>query len=746
MTKQQFSRYASVILDLSLDKKLDYGIPTTLIDQVQPGVKVSVPLRGKIRHGFVHSIKETCDFPSVQPIQELACSDVLITEDIFRLALWMSDYYFAPLSKVLKTILPSTIRKEGQHKEQLYVKRGKTREELANYCREIRNKSSKQAAVLDVMLKQKSGILFTELLELSNSGRSSIKTLEKHGYLTIDKMKIDRSPLENASYIKTHPKKLNPDQQKALKKITHSIEKNTFEPHLLYGVTGSGKTEVYLQAIDKALSLNKTTIMLVPEISLTPQTVERFKSRFEGAIAILHHRLSQGERFDEWHKIRKGEAKIVIGARSAIFSPLPNLGVIIVDEEHESSYKQSEEAPCYNARDIAVMRGRLTNSTVILGSATPSLESFYNSEKGKYTLSKLDYRANKATRPTVKIIDMKQEYAKAQGYTNFSEALLDGIKKRQEVGEQTILFLNRRGYHTVLLCKACGEAVKCNQCDVSLTYHKKSGELSCHLCSHSIPRPKQCPKCRSPETMQFKGVGTEQIEKSLYAIFPDLRVLRVDADTTKHKGSHQKLLRDFGTGKADVLIGTQMIAKGLHFPQVTLVGVLNSDSALNLPDFRSSETVFQLLTQVAGRSGRGAISGEVLIQSCMPEHSTIQLAANQDYEGFYKEEMHSRHFFDYPPYQKIVKVAFSGPEEKEVLRFANYWQERLSSLLSEEFSIHPVVASGYAKIKNRFRFHLLIRGKSILTINKALSKIHCSTKKPREIKVLFDIDTQSTYF
>lgn len=746
MSRSDYALYASVILEVGVGKSLDYGVPCELIEQVKPGMKVTVPLRGRAQTGFVYQLKTSSDYFPVQPIQALSSTDALITAEVFELALWLAKYYCTPLNKVFQAILPSTIRKEGQHKEQLAVRRKKSREELADYCISIRNRYPKQAEVIDAILTVKKEILLTELQEMAGCQRGPIDTLVKQGYLSIEPLRIDRSPLEGADFFKTKPKTLNPAQAEALEKITQSLDNEEFKTHLLFGITGSGKTEIYLQAIDRALQKDKGTIMLVPEISLTPQTVERFRSRFEGQIAILHHRLSNGERFDEWHKIKEGRAKIVIGARSAIFSPLPSVGLIIVDEEHESSYKQSEEGPCYNARDVAVMRGFKTNATVILGSATPSLESFYNALTGKYVLSKLDYRADNAYKPKVHIVDMKHEYEKAKGYTTFCEALLSGIKKRQEAGEQTILFLNRRGYHTVLLCQSCGEAVRCQHCDVSLTYHKGSALLACHLCGFSQPRPPCCPKCKNSETMAFKGVGTEQVEKSLYALFPEIRIIRLDADTTRHKGSHQKLLRDFGTGKADVLIGTQMVAKGLHFPQVTLVGVLNSDAALNMPDFRASETVFQLITQVSGRAGRGSLPGEVIIQTCMPDNRTIQLAAEQNYETFYSEEVVSRDYFSYPPFQKLVKVCFSGSNQEETLQFASRWNAQLAGALSKDYEIYPVIPSGYAKVKDRYRYHLLVRGPAIAVINRALEEVSLRLPKPRDIKLLFDIDTLSTYF
>lgn len=745
--KSTYTHFAGVILDLSINQVLDYGIPTDLLGSIRPGVRVEVPVRGHPRPGYVFEVKDTCSYPLVKPVSKVLSEGELITEDLFQLAQWMSKYYCAPLRQVFKLMLPSIVRKEGQHKEQLFVMRAKTREQLKEICEEVRNRFPAQAEVIDVMLQVKKGILLTELLEKTGGTRSPVDTLAKKGALVVDIVRVDRSPLINEEYFKTKHKQLNSEQSIALGRIVDSLVNERFETHLLYGVTGSGKTEVYLQAIDKALSQGKGTIMLVPEIALTGQTIERFRSRFEGHIAILHHRLSQGERYDEWHKIKRGDAQIVIGARSAIFSPVKDLGLIIVDEEHEQSYKQNEEAPCYQARDIAVMRGKLKQAVIILGSATPSIESYHNAITGRYTLSELKGRADSASLPSVKIVDMKKEYERANGYTNFSSPLLDGIKRRQEKGEQTILFLNRRGYHTTLLCQDCRSPVRCNHCEVSLTYHQASDQLTCHLCGFEIsPPPKHCSSCKSSNQMKFRGVGTEQIEKALHAIFPEIRTLRMDADTTKHKGSQQKLLRDFGAGKADVLIGTQMIAKGLHFPEVTLVGVINSDASLNIPDFRAAETVFQLITQVAGRAGRGEIAGEVIIQTLMPDNQTIQVASRQDYDSFFKEEIEVRKMFGYPPFQQMAKVSFSGPDQKVSQTTAESVQRNVKAHLPKEFEVHAVVAGGYAKVKDRYRFQFLIRGPSIYPISKILYSIGNTHPFPKETRMSVDINPSSTFF
>lgn len=747
MKSQEFKKYAAVILELSIDKALDYGIPDDLLEAIRPGVRVEVPLRGKSQAGYVLCLKDAPDFTPVKPIQKLLSKVELITPDLFELALWMARYYCAPLRQVFKAMVPSSLRKDTSVKEQLFVQRNKTREEIADYCREMRSKFPAQVKVLDVMLKVTKGILLSELLEETGGSKSPIETLAKKGYISLVNMQIDRSPIADQEYFQTKPKKLGGEQQAAYDAITASLKAAQFAVHLIFGVTGSGKTEVYLQAIEQALRMNKSSLMLVPEIALTGQTIERFRSRFEGHIAILHHRLSQGERYDEWHKIQRGDAKIIIGARSAVFSPAVDLGLIIVDEEHENSYKQSEEAPCYHARDMAVMRGKLTNSTVILGSATPSLESYYNAMCGKYKISPLQERAANSTMPTVRIIQMKHEYDKAKGFTNFSEALLDGIKRRHSVGEQTILFLNRRGYHTSLLCQSCGKSLRCVQCDLALTFHKGESALRCHLCGYEIsPPPKCCPTCKHDHPLKFKGVGTEQIERALHAIFPDVRTIRIDADTTKHKGSHQRLLREFATGKADVLIGTQMVAKGLHFPQVTLVGILNSDATLNLPDFRASEMAFQLITQVAGRSGRGVLPGEVLIQTCMPENATIVHASKGDFLGFYNDEIAIRKLFNYPPFSQMVKVSFSGPDESMVLKIAEELRANLAKNLPPSYETHPTIPCGYTKIKNRYRFQFLVRGPSTSPVSRLLEALLHSARLPREFHISIDVNPTSTYF
>lgn len=742
-----YRQYASVLLDVSIRKPLDYGIPEELIGKVARGSLVRVPLKNGFRHATVLKVKSQTDYSLVKPIESLVEEAKELSDELFDLALWMAEYYCTPLEDVLKIMIPSSIRGKGRPKEQLYVTREKGISELIETCQELRQKNPAQAEVLDLMIQVKKGIFLSDLLESIQGKKQAVQALVKKGLLKIGKKNIDRSPIQNEEYFQTKAKPLTDEQSAALEKINRSISENKFEPHLLYGITGSGKTEVYLQAIQKALDEGKGALMLVPEISLTAQTIERFKSRFEDKIAVLHYRLSHGERYDEWMKISRGEAPIVIGARSSIFSPVKNLGLIIIDEEHDASYKQSDSMPCYNARDVGVMRAMFSKIPIILGSATPSLETFYNSSSSKYTLSALKKRAMNASLPSLKVIDMRKEFEKAKSFTLFSEELLNAIEKRIENGEKTILFLNRRGYHTTLMCKSCGSSVKCAHCDLSMTFHLSENRLSCHLCGfEKSPPPKACPSCSSFDTMKFKGIGTENVEKGLASIFKGVRTMRIDRDTTKLKGSHQKLLRDFKSGKADILIGTQMVAKGLHFPDVTLVGILNCDSSLNIPDFRAAETTFQLITQVAGRSGRGALAGEVILQSAIPENSTIQHAASQDFEAFYKEEIEIRKAFNYPPFAKLAKIRFSGKDQERTLKKASLFREQLIKLLPKEVEIASLLPSGHAKVKDHFRFQFLLRGPNMHSITRALNKLLSEQKREGTVKCFIDINPLSTFF
>jgi len=735
---------AEILLDRTLDKPLDYAIPKS-IEKVEVGMRVEVPLRGGKAQGTIAALKKSSAFEGLKPFLRLLHDESLVSSELFQLASWISTYYSCPLSRVLKAILPPSVRKEGSHKMQGWIQPLLSRGQLAETCETIRGRSPAQAKVLDLLLKHPKGILTSRLAEKAGVTRSPIKALIEKKILTEREVRVDRSPIFDHDFFPIKPKVLTDEQKKTCDAILQTL--GSFQPHLIHGVTGSGKTEVYLRLIQEALDKKEGVLYLVPEISLTSQTIERFKGRFkEVKIAILHHRLSDGEKFDTWHNIRKGEIPIVIGARSALFSPFPKLGLIIVDEEHEATYKQSDEAPKYHARDMAIVRAKLAGCPVVLGSATPSIESYTNALEGKYALHILKERPQSATLPKVEIIDMKTEFEKAGGFTLFSQALLKGIEMRLARGEQALLFLNRRGYHTSANCPFCAHAIACPHCDLNLTYHKGEQILACHLCDYQIPTLRQCPSCSADGPLKFKGAGTQLIQKTLHALFPDIRTLRLDADTTRHKGSHEKIYKEFKSGKADVLIGTQMIAKGLHFPMVTLAGILNLDGSLNIPDFRASEVVFQLLTQVAGRAGRGEISGKVLIQTQIPHHPIIRQGAAQNYRAFYEEEIEVRKLFDFPPYVHLIKCGASGSGVEAVEKLAIQFREMLLKALPKEAEILPVIPCGYAKIAGRHRFQFLIKTRRIFKTIQVVTAAKKQLKQKGDLRLSIDVDPLSTFF
>jgi primosomal protein N' (replication factor Y) len=533
---------------------------------------------------------------------------------------------------------------------------------------------------------------------------------------------------------------------------------------LLHGVTGSGKTEVYLQALAHALAQSKGAIVLVPEISLTPQTVERFKARFSSGklqtlVAVLHSHLSAGERHDEWHKIRQGRARIVIGARSAIFAPVEPLGLIIVDEEHEHTYKQ-EEAPRYHARDVAIMRGQMENAVVVLGSATPSLESYYNCKKGKYTLLELPERVDNQKMPHVRVVDMRQAARGEKGIPIFSPQLKEAITQRLEKHEQTILFLNRRGYSTALQCLLCGYVANCPNCSLALTYHRPEQKLRCHICGHSETVPTVCPnaKCRNP-AIRYAGLGTQKVEETLAKLFPNARVRRMDADTMKRKDDYRKTLGDFRAGKTDILVGTQMIAKGLHFPNVTLVGIIYADLALHQPDFRAGERTFQLLTQVAGRAGRGDVEGEVFVQSFTPFHPAIQYARRHDFTGFYEQEIEFREQLKYPPVSRVALLTLKGRNEDKVKFSAEHLRKVLESTVQSPQSnvtrsaltgdrgrwTGDLILCGPApapllRAESYYRYQIMLRTRAMSKLSQTLAQIIETLALPEDVTLAVDID------
>jgi primosomal protein N' (replication factor Y) len=737
---------AEVVLDLAIDKPLDYRIPDELLGLVVPGVRVQVPLRGFLRRATVIEVKPSSSFPKLLAIDSLIQEDPPLTPDLLKLALWMAKYYCSPLGQVIQTILPAPIRQGMEAKQQLFVSRLKTREELRELTITLREKGSPQADILDELLKVKKGIFLTELLERSNCSRAPVDTLVRHGHIKLEPVVVDRVHSMEVDYFQTQPRPLSPEQQVAFNPISKAIISKTFSTHLLFGVTGSGKTEIYLQAIQLVLDQGTKALFLVPEISLTPQMIDRLRGRFREKIGILHYRLSDGEKRDLWDGALKGEISVILGARSAVFAPLHPLGLIIVDEEHEDSYKQCDHSPLYHARNTAIMRGAIQGCTVILGSATPSFESYYNASTGKYHLHTLTQRPTNLPLPPITLVDMRHEKEKSNSII-FSRQLLEGIGKRIERGEQTILFLNRRGYHSSMVCSSCGEAITCHQCDTTLTFHLSQECLSCHLCGYILtPLPQRCPKCTEGTPMKFKGYGTELVEKAIRAIFPDARTIRIDADTTKHKGSHEALLRDFRTGKADILIGTQMIAKGLHYPSVTLVGVLNCDGSLQIPDFRAAETTFQLITQVAGRAGRGLLSGEVILQTFMPDNATLLLAKEQNFLAFYHSNLPMRQLLSLPPFAQLIKILFTGKDPQELISYAQKLRETIARYAPPEAQLYPPIPAGHALVKGLHRINMLLKTPKGLSLIAALRQALTELPPPSSIHTKIDVDPVSTFF
>ena len=751
---------ARVSLEIALRKEFDYAIPPGLVGQVDVGSRVQVPFGPRKILGCVTALAEESAHTKLKPIIKVIGAQTLVTPKVLKLARWIADYYCCAPEIALKSVLPEVVRKEQSGwRERLFVRALPVTGELP--------KLPKRQRDIWHIIEERRELPLQELLELAETTASTIRRLEDRGLVEISTQISERDPYAREHILPTQQLPLNPAQAASLEKITAAMDAGATQEQskpqpvsppssktfLLHGVTGSGKTEVYLQAIAHALEQGKGAIVLVPEISLTPQTVERFKARFSSGklqtlVAVLHSHLSAGERHDEWHKIRQGRARIVIGARSAIFAPVDPLGLIIVDEEHEHTYKQ-EESPRYHARDVAIMRGQMEGAPVVLGSATPSLETYFNCRKGKYTLLELPERVDDQKMPRVRVVDMRQAAAKDKGTPIFSPQLKEAITQRLERGEQTILFLNRRGYSTSLQCPKCGHVCGCPNCSISLTYHRLEQKLACHICGHSQKVPTVCPNesCKNP-AIRFAGTGTQKVEETLAKLFPDARVHRMDADTMKRKDDYRKILGDFRVGKIDILVGTQMIAKGLHFPNVTLVGIIFADLALHQPDFRAGERTFQLLTQVAGRAGRGDIEGEVVVQAFTPFHPAIQFARRHDFLGFYDQETEFREQLKYPPFGRVALLTLKGRNEEKVKFSADHLKRVVESAVQGSQSTNgfrDLVIAGPApapllRAETFYRYQIMLRTQRMSSLSRELSKILQSLVLPEDVTLAVDID------
>ncbi len=765
---------ARVAVTLGLNREFDYTIPDDLVDRVRVGSRVTVPFGNRRMDGYVTALVERSAVPGLKAIHAVEGVSPFLDAAMLKLVRWMAAYYCAPLEHCIRTVLPGAVRNAGRgFKEQLWIAladpsapRGATEtasgmgvprgmgvppmghgqdaratSQQSASCKPDQGLSEPQARVLAVLRENGGGLWLQELLRAARITASPARTLAKRGLVVIEARERARDPFADATVLPTLPLALTDEQAAALAVIRQSIETLSPSVVLLYGVTGSGKTEVYLQAIAQVVERGGSAVVLVPEIALTPQTVSRFRSRFGDHIAVLHSNLSDGERHDQWHRIAAGQARVVIGARSAVFAPLRNLQLIVVDEEHEPSYKQSE-APRYNARDVAVMRGHLAGCAVVLGSATPALESWHNTLTGKYACVTLKRRADDRSMPVMRVIDMRIEAERHGHPCVFSQDLLNATSARVERGEQTIFFLNRRGYSTALICHRCGHVAACEACGIAHTYHRPDESLRCHLCGRRETVPAACPACGDP-AFRYTGFGTQRVEAAARKCFPHARIARMDADTTQRRDAYEQVLGAFRRGDIDILIGTQMIAKGLHFPNVTLVGVIYADLSLHVADFRAGERTYQLLAQVAGRAGRGDVKGEVLVQTYTPQHAAVQAARSLAYETFSAEELAFRRELSYPPFAHLICLLCKGPDEAAVQCTAGRLATALEKNPGPPAIVSPAVPAPLARINGQYRYQVMLRTRAMRKAAAALTEVLAALPPAKGVVVQLDVDALS---
>lgn len=782
---------AEVVVDvptMQTNRPFEYLIPDALLDVVVPGVRVEVGFgRGKRKiQGFVMNVKDSSDFTgTLKPIIRVIDVKPVLSTEMIDLSYWLADETYAFQISCLQTMLPNVMRakykqfiqaakgfeddpevqsilnghllvemtsdtteeriktiarlKRENKIEIEYVVENKANsltrqavntqlsaEDITNKKAELRANAKAQIRLYDFLVEHYADLPIetSEIEKKFNITRPTLKTAEKNGIIEFVEITKRRKPVGIKPDIQNIPQ-LTEEQKSAVDTINQAIDEKQPQTFLIEGVTGSGKTEVYLQTIQKATEQNKTALMLVPEISLTPQMVNRVIGRFGNQVAVLHSGLSSGERYDEWTRIENGEVKVVVGARSAVFAPLRDIGIIIIDEEHEASYKQDDN-PRYHARDVAKWRSQYHNCPLVLGSATPSLESRARAEKDVYHLIKMTKRINDHPLPHVQIVDMRDaENSAVKG--DLSPLLQDNLWRALKRKEQAIVLLNRRGYSSFLMCRECGFVLKCPNCDVSLTYHKNIGRMKCHYCGHEENVPHTCPNCQSKK-IGFYGTGTENIERQLNEQFPDARVLRMDVDTTRKKGAHAAIIEQFSDHQADILLGTQMIAKGLDFPDVTLVGVINADTTLSISDYRASERTFQLLTQVSGRAGRADKEGHVIIQTYNPDHYAIRDAAKQDYETFFKQEMYLRHQSGYTPYYFTTLISVSHQDEGQALKQSYWLKKQLSSVLSSQAILLGPSPTMISRKQNKYFYQIIVKYKREPQLHQKLLQILSDTQ------------------
>jgi len=737
-TSSRPDRYCRVAMNLPVRREFDYRVPPEWRSRIAVGKRVDAPFGRQRLEGFCVELLDEPQVSEVREIYGVLDDEPLVTPRLMELTKWMAEYYRCAWGEVLVAVVPAGVRRGFSGRTVAYVQpAGISDPELE----QLTARSVKRRRIADVVAESSEALTISDAARLARCSEATVRAAEKAGIVKIIHEQADDDPFANVGAEPALEFELTAEQKQALDDVTAHLASRTFGVTLLHGVTGSGKTEVYLQAIGECVRSGRQAIVLVPEISLTPQTVRRFRSRFE-RLAVLHSSLTESQRHAQWRAVRQGEADVVVGARSALFAPTPDLGLIVIDEEHENSFKQ-EETPRYNARDVAVMRAKLENAHAILGSATPSLESWHNAQRGRYHLCSLPDRVAQRPMPPVQIVDMNIEQAGSRRYVILSHRLESAMALALEKGEQVLLFLNRRGFSTFIHCTRCGYVLSCKHCDITLTYHRKTNTAICHYCNREIPPPETCPDCGA-ETVKYLGAGTEKVEDEVRRLFPQYNVQRMDSDTMRTRHSYQEVLEKFASGEANILVGTQMIAKGLDFPNVTLVGVISADSALNMPDFRSGERTFQLIAQVAGRTGRGPKGGRVIVQAYTPEHYSVACASRHDYLAFARTELEHRRQLGYPPFGRIARVLLRGADDNKAAARAEAIAARLHEhAAARKCTVLGPVPCPISFINRQYRYHVIVKAGSAYHLHRLLDDADKEIASTSAVTVAVDVDPMS---
>ena len=720
----------------------DYRIPDSFLQHVLQGQRLQVPLGAgnRVVTGYCTKVETRQGrFSRYKEIKSIIDDTPLVTPRMLELTSWMARHYICHWGQVLEAVVPASVRGQAGTREQLFLSVSTA---VAARLTQLKL-PPKQAAVLRTLASSSTPLTPQQVAKAANCTQGPINALRKKQLLHTERRRIQQADLVEHAVTAEAAKTLNPDQQQALDVITSQIHAGTSATTLVHGITGSGKTEVYIRAIEEVIHQGRQAIVLVPEISLTPQTRQRFRSRFE-RVAVLHSHLSASERHWQWQRIVAGDIDVVVGARSAIFAPTPKLGLIILDEEHDPSFKQ-DNVPRYQARDVALKRARIEQIPLVLGSATPSLESWQQAQQGRFELVRLPQRVLNRPLPDVATIDLRNEQQTRGSSGAIGRQMHQEIQRALRDAGQVILLLNRRGFSTSIQCPQCGHVVKCDDCDIALTHHREKDHVRCHYCDYQATAPARCPECQF-DAIRYAGLGTQKLEAEVRRRFPEVSVLRMDSDSMQRPGSHEQALARFRAGDVQILVGTQMIAKGLDFPNVTLVGVINADTALHFPDFRAAERTFQLVTQVAGRTGRGDKGGRVLVQTFSPEHPAIQAATRHDYRAFADTELPIRQQFAYPPFGRMIRLVMQGPQEKTTEIFSEQLSDQLTAAIADSTETVRLLGPAPApisKLRGRFRFHLLLQAASGKTLRSLVAATLQDIKCPGDLQLMIDVDPLS---